>query len=99
MTHWAQTRTTTLHVNGEATAPIPSRAGVGQGDVFSCVLYNIFINSLHNYLKAEGLHITPTPGINLTLLEFVEQLWEGGVGKEAWVGRGGECEGWKFLRV
>ena len=72
MTHWAQTRTTTLHVNGEATAPIPTRAGVGQGDVFSCILYNIFINSLHNYLKAEGLSITPTPGINLTLLEFVD---------------------------
>ena len=54
LAHWNRTRTTTLYVNGAPSAPIPTESGIGQGDVFSCILYIIFVNSLHNFLKAKG---------------------------------------------
>ena len=72
--YWATHRTTTLHVNGEHSAPIPTAAGVGQGDVFSCVLYNAFIGSLGRFLKSRGIGVKPLPGsgYTLTLLQFVD---------------------------
>ena len=74
LAHWNGTRTTTLHVNGEASAPIPTQCGIGQGDVFSCILYTIFINSLHAYLKSKGLGVSPYPGTQITALGFVDDV-------------------------
>jgi len=70
--HWSTSRTTTLHVNGEPSDPIPTAAGVGQGDIFSCILYSIFVNSLQRYLKSKGIGLSPVPGLDIVLLEFVD---------------------------
>lgn len=72
--YWSTHRTTTLYVNGERSAPIPTAAGIGQGDVFSCILYNAFIDSLGRFLKSRGFGVKPLPGSNftLTLLQFVD---------------------------
>jgi hypothetical protein len=75
LAHWNATRTTTVQVNGESSAPIPTQTGVGQGDVFSCILYIIFINGLHNYLKSKGQGITPYNGVTLTASGFVDDVY------------------------
>jgi hypothetical protein len=74
LAHWNLTRTTTLYVNGVASDPIPTSAGIGQGDVFSCVLYIIFINSLYNFLKSKGLGVTPYPGVRDVARGFVDDV-------------------------
>jgi len=74
LSHWNRTRTSTLWVNGEASEPIPTQCGIGQGDVFSCILYSIFIHSLHGYLKSKDLGITPYPGVKLTAAGFVDDV-------------------------
>ena len=74
LAHWNRTRTTTLYVNGEASAPIPTQCGIGQGDVFSCILYIIFINSLHAFLKSKNQGISPYPGMHFTAAGFVDDV-------------------------
>jgi hypothetical protein len=49
---WLLNRTTSVRVNGSTSPPISNPMGVGQGDVHSCILFVIFINSLSNYLIA-----------------------------------------------
>jgi len=51
-----------------------TQCGIGQGDVFSCILYTIFINSLHSYLKSVGAGITPYPGVRLVASGFVDDV-------------------------
>ena len=75
LAHWNATRTTTVQVNGESSEPIPTQTGVGQGDVFSCILYIIFINGLHNYLKSKSQGITPYNGVTLTASGFVDDVY------------------------
>lgn len=74
LAHWNRTRTTTLYVNGAPSDPIPTVSGIGQGDVFSCILYIIFINSLHNFLGAKGLGVTPYPGVRDVARGFVDDV-------------------------
>jgi hypothetical protein len=72
LAHWNSTRTSTLYINGVASAPIPTQSGIGQGDVFSCVLYVIFINSYNNYIADECQGITPYPNTTITSTTFVD---------------------------
>ena len=51
--------TASLRVNGTTTDPIPIRVGVPQGDPLSCLLFNIFIESLARYLR-ESLNLNDT---------------------------------------
>ena len=51
--HWATSRLTILHINGETTPPLPTEGGVGQGDVMSCILYIIYLSSLNNFLASQ----------------------------------------------
>ena len=74
LAHWNSTRTSTLHVNGEASAPIPTQCGIGQGDVFSCILYTIFINSLHAFLKSKCPGVTPYPNTQIIAQGFVDDV-------------------------
>ena len=74
LAHWNSTRTTPLHINGDSSAPLPTQCGIGQGDVFSCILYTIFINSLHTYLKSKNLGVTPYQGAQITALGFVDDV-------------------------
>lgn len=48
--HRWRTRTTSITVNGVESDPIPQREGVGQGDVMSPILFNLFIESLFREL-------------------------------------------------
>ena len=51
---WLLNRTASVQVNGATTDPVPTAMGLGQGDAHSPVLYTIFINSLANFLRANG---------------------------------------------
>jgi hypothetical protein len=58
---WNERRQTVVMVNGEPTAPVRMRMGVGQGDVLSPLLFNLFIESLVRSLNdslARGFGIT-----------------------------------------
>ena len=72
LAHWNSTRTSTLYINGAASAPIPTQSGIGQGDVFSCILYVIFIDSYNNCIEAECQGITPYPNTTITSTTFVD---------------------------
>ena len=49
---WAAKRQTRVRVNGELSAPFPMSKGVPQGDPLSCLLFNLFIDSLSRFLKS-----------------------------------------------
>ena len=49
---WAAKRRTQVRVNGELSAPFGMSKGVPQGDPLSCLLYNLFTDSLSRYLKS-----------------------------------------------
>ena len=51
--------TASLRVNGSTTDPIPIRIGVPQGDPLSCLLFNIFIETLARYLR-DSLNLNNT---------------------------------------
>ena len=51
--HWATSRLTILHINGQITPPLPTQGGVGQGDTMSCILYIIYLSSLNNFLASQ----------------------------------------------
>ena len=50
---WSTNRTTSVSVNGIRTEPFNVTNGVGQGDVLSPLLFNLFIESLQRYLAIE----------------------------------------------
>ena len=43
---------TRVHVNGEDSDPIPMKLGLGQGDVLSPLLFNIFTESMTRYVRS-----------------------------------------------
>ena len=49
---WAGKRRTRVCVNGELSAPYAMTKGVPQGDPLSCLLFNLYIDSLSRYLKS-----------------------------------------------
>ena len=49
---WASKRTTRVRVNGELSEPYAMEKGVPQGDPLSCLLFNLYIDSLSRYLKS-----------------------------------------------
>jgi hypothetical protein len=49
---WAAKRQTQVRVNGELSEPFSMDKGVPQGDPLSCLLYNLFTDSLSRYLKS-----------------------------------------------
>jgi hypothetical protein len=51
---WLLNRTASVQVNGATTDPVPTAMGLGQGDAHAPILYTIFINSLANFLRANG---------------------------------------------
>jgi hypothetical protein len=51
---WLTARTAVMRVNGASSDPTPTAMGLGQGDAHSPILFNIFINSLSNFLHARG---------------------------------------------
>jgi len=49
---WAAKRKTQVRVNGELSEPFHMSKGVPQGDPLSCLLFNLFIDSLSRFLKS-----------------------------------------------
>ena len=49
---WASKRTTRVRVNGALSEPYAMEKGVPQGDPLSCMLFNLYIDSLSRYLKS-----------------------------------------------
>ena len=49
---WASKRVTRVRVNGELSEPYPMSRGVPQGDPLSCLLFNLYIDSLSRFLKS-----------------------------------------------
>lgn len=58
--HWNTSRIAILHVNGATSQPIPTKGGLGQGDVLSPILFCLFMAPLNKYLRSNpSLGITP----------------------------------------
>ena len=51
--NWHSVRTTCMNVNGESSRNFTYDKGVPQGEVTSCILFIIFIESLVRYLKSQ----------------------------------------------
>jgi hypothetical protein len=49
---WAAKRRTQVRVSGELSEPFHMSKGVPQGDPLSCLLFNLFIDSLSRFLKS-----------------------------------------------
>ena len=49
---WAGKRRTRVRVNGELSEAYPMSKGVPQGDPLSCMLFNLYIDSLSRFLKS-----------------------------------------------
>ena len=49
---WSGKRRTRVRVNGELSEPYPISKGVPQGDPLSCLLFNLYIDSLSRFLKS-----------------------------------------------
>ena len=49
---WAAKRRTQVRVNGELSESFPMMKGVPQGDPLSCLLFNLFIDSLSRFLSS-----------------------------------------------
>ena len=49
---WAAKRRTQVRVNGELSEPFNMSKGVPQGDPLSCLLFNLFIDSLSRFLRS-----------------------------------------------
>ena len=49
---WASKRTTQVRVNGELSEPFSMSKGVPQGDPLSCLLFNLYIDSLSRFLSS-----------------------------------------------
>ena len=49
---WSSKRTTQVRVNGELSEPFRMSKGVPQGDPLSCLLFDLFIDSLSRMLKS-----------------------------------------------
>jgi hypothetical protein len=47
---WSLKRTTQVRINGELSAPFHMSKGVPQGDPLSCLLFDLFIDSLSRFL-------------------------------------------------
>jgi len=75
---WSASRVGSLDINGvTVTADTPMLSGVGQGDVASCILFNLFIESLGRYLKAAapGARVGVTPaGCSIDVLKFADDV-------------------------
>jgi hypothetical protein len=62
-------------INGKKTGPIPTRTGVPQGGPLSCLLFNIFIESLSRYLSTRpDLHGVEVLGKVIRHLLFADDL-------------------------
>ncbi len=51
---WSSKRTTYMHVNGQDSKPLTMSQGLGQGDVLSPLLFNIFTDSMTRYVNAKA---------------------------------------------
>ena len=49
---WSSKRRTVIRVNGTDSAPVQMLLGLGQGDVLSPLLFNLFTDSMTRYVKA-----------------------------------------------
>lgn len=70
---WSAQRRTTVYVNGEPTLPIDVRNGVGQGDVLSPLLFNLFIESLQRFLEATLPGISAA-GVTIRSLFYADDI-------------------------
>lgn len=49
---WSNKRKTRVHINGTDSAEVPMKSGLGQGDVLSPLLFNIFTEGMTRYVKS-----------------------------------------------
>jgi hypothetical protein len=68
-------RRTRIAVNGERSEEMPMLMGVGQGDVLSPLLFNIFIESLSRHLATAGdVHGVTVAGVHLRDLKYADDV-------------------------
>ena len=74
--HRNRIRTTQATINGARSQPFAMRRGVGQGDIMSPLLFNLFIESLQRYLRivVPGLHVGPGIPMNMPCLLYADEL-------------------------
>ena len=61
LANWSASRTTCIQVNGQYSQPIAMALGLGQGDVLSPLLYNIFSDSMTCFVNA-AVRMDPANG-------------------------------------
>ena len=72
---WRSSRTGTVSVNGERTAPFPMAAGVPQGCPLSPLLFSLFLASLSEYLDSvPGLSGVGFRGLILRRLAYADDV-------------------------
>ena len=72
--HWSQHRQTTVTVNGVKSAPFNMQRGVGQGDVLSPLLFNLFIESLQRYLQAAVPGVAISRSLAIRCLLYADDI-------------------------
>ena len=70
---WADARHTSVAVNGTPTAPFAVRRGVGQGDVLSPLLFDLFIESLLRCLE-ERMPGVSVAGVPVRALAYADDV-------------------------
>lgn len=79
LSNWHHARTTELHINGTASEPFSYTKGVPQGEITSCILFIIFIESLARFLKSRpdlhGVDVSSrSVPLTVRLLLFADDL-------------------------
>ena len=71
--NWSSKRRTVIRVNGTDSEPVQMLLGLGQGDVLSPLLFNLFTESMTRYVKAtadyQGLNAF---GVNVGELKYAD---------------------------
>jgi hypothetical protein len=70
---WSSKRQTVISVNGADSEAVPMLLGLGQGDVLSPLLFNLFTDSMTRYVKATaGYRGLDAFGVNVQELKYAD---------------------------
>lgn len=71
---WGGARTAVLRVNGDASAPLPLRSGLGAGACHSPILWDLFIASLGRFLATLGAGLRVDADGNVSIFLFADDV-------------------------